>query len=44
MSKQTIRQFFNQFPDDDTCLQHLFNVRYGKSHALSAIKRATGPV
>jgi len=32
MSKQTVRDFFIQFPDDDTCLQHLFNVRYGKSH------------
>ncbi len=32
MSKQTIRQFFNQFPDDDVCLQHLFNVRYGDNH------------
>ena len=33
MSKQTVRDFFKQFPDDDTCLQHLFNVRYGKDHS-----------
>ncbi|MDB2437076.1 IS1595 family transposase [Hellea sp.] len=32
MTKQTVRDFFKQFPDDDTCLQHLFDVRYGDSH------------
>jgi DNA-directed RNA polymerase subunit RPC12/RpoP len=25
----TISQFFQRFPDDDTCLDHLMNVRYG---------------
>ena len=30
--KQTVRDFFKQFPDDDTCLQHLFDVRYGDNH------------
>ena len=25
----TIREFFLMFPDDDTCLAHLFEVRYG---------------
>jgi predicted RNA-binding Zn-ribbon protein involved in translation (DUF1610 family)/transposase-like protein len=25
----TISQFFKRFPDDDTCLDHLMNVRYG---------------
>lgn len=32
MTKQTVRDFFKQFPDDDTCLKHLFDVRYGDSH------------
>lgn len=26
-----IRQFFKQFPDDDACLDHLMETRYGKS-------------
>jgi transposase-like protein len=26
----TIREFFNQYPDDDTCLEHLMVTRYGK--------------
>ncbi|MCH8197015.1 MAG: IS1595 family transposase [Proteobacteria bacterium] len=25
-----IQEFFNRFPDDDTCLDHLMEVRYGK--------------
>lgn len=28
----TIRDFFKQFPDDDACLAHLFNVRFGQDH------------
>lgn len=40
MSKQTIRQFFTQFPDDDTCLQHLFNVRYGDNHECPKCSKA----
>jgi transposase len=27
---QTIRQFFKQFPDDETCLNHLFEIRFGQ--------------
>ena len=26
----TIRQFFKLFPDDETCLQHLFEIRFGQ--------------
>jgi hypothetical protein len=29
MKPATIRQFFAQFPDDETCLAHLFSVRFG---------------
>lgn len=31
----TIAQFFRQFPDDETCLQHLFDVRFGQGHECS---------
>ncbi len=26
----TIQEFFRRFPDDDACLDHLMEVRYGK--------------
>ena len=26
----TTREFFKQFPDDESCLAHLFNVRFGQ--------------
>jgi len=29
MKKQTVQQFFKQFPSDDACLEHLMKVRYG---------------
>lgn len=29
----TIRQFDEQFPDDDACLEHIFRVRWGNRHA-----------
>src|SRR3989304_4847436 len=29
----TITQFFEAFPDDDACLEHLFHVRYGDNPA-----------
>jgi hypothetical protein len=28
----TIQDFFRMFPDDDTCLAHLFNVRFGPDY------------
>lgn len=40
MSKPlTIREFFKQFPDDETCLQHLFDVRYGQGHTCPSCER-----
>lgn len=30
-----IQQFFEQFPDDDACLEHLFKVRYGDEPACT---------
>lgn len=28
----TMKQFFSQFPDDETCLAHIFNSRFGQGH------------
>lgn len=40
MSKPlTIREFFKQFPDDETCLQHLFDVRFGQGHSCPSCER-----
>ena len=30
--KFTVRDFFNRFPDDDVCLHHVMEVRYGTKH------------
>lgn len=30
MKQISVLEFFKQFPDDDTCLEHLMDVRYGK--------------
>ncbi len=35
----TIAEFFKQFPDDEACLSHLFNVRYGQGHTCSSCER-----
>lgn len=35
----TTTQFFRQFPDDETCLNHLFNVRFGKGFACPSCER-----
>ncbi len=35
----TISQFFRQFPDDETCLQHLFNVRFGQGYECPKCER-----
>lgn len=31
-SKLTVRQFFQRFPTDDACLEHVMTVRYGLRH------------
>jgi transposase len=31
----TIRQFLERFPDDDSCLDHLMETRYGKRHTCA---------
>lgn len=32
IEKLTVRQFFARFPDDDACLNHVMDVRYGTRH------------
>ncbi|MDG1449105.1 MAG: IS1595 family transposase [Ascidiaceihabitans sp.] len=32
MKQTNVRQFFQQFPNDAACLEHLFNVRFGQGH------------
>lgn len=40
MSKPTsVREFFKQFPDDDACLKHLFDVRFGQGHTCPKCER-----
>ncbi len=34
--KFTVRHFFNRFPDDDACLDHIMEVRYGKRHTCES--------
>lgn len=38
---QTIREFFKQFPDDEACLAHLFNVRFGQGFECPSCERAS---
>jgi transposase len=35
----TTTQFFRMFPDDETCLTHLFNVRFGQGFACPSCER-----
>lgn len=35
----TTTQFFRQFPDDETCLKHLFNVRFGQGYTCPSCDR-----
>ncbi len=37
----TTLAFFKQFPDDETCLQHLFDVRFGQGFECPSCKRAS---
>jgi len=37
----TTTQFFRLFPDDETCLTHLFNVRFGQGYECPSCGRAS---
>lgn len=36
LGKLTVREFFARFPDDDACLTHIMEVRYGQRHVCQA--------
>lgn len=38
---QTIAQFFKRFPDEETCLNHLFDVRFGQGFECPRCERAS---
>ena len=37
--KQTVQDFFAQFPDDEACVAHLFDVRFGQGHECPKCER-----
>lgn len=39
MKQTNVRQFFKQFPTDEACLEHLFNVRFGQGHTCPKCER-----
>lgn len=40
MKQTNVRQFFQQFSNDDACLEHLFNVRFGQGHVCPKCERS----
>lgn len=41
MKTQTIQQLFKQFPDNESCLNHIMQVRYGKESVCPKCERET---
>jgi transposase-like protein len=41
MKQMTIREFFQKFPDDETCLNHIFDVRFGQGHVCPKCEKAS---
>lgn len=39
MKQTTVREFFQRFPDDETCLAHLFDTRFGQDHVCTKCER-----
>ncbi|QLH40626.1 MAG: IS1595 family transposase [Defluviicoccus sp.] len=37
--KLTVRDFFERFPDDDACLDHIMEVRHGERHVCGACQQ-----
>jgi transposase len=35
----TIREFFTQFPTDESCVEHLFETRFGQGHVCAKCER-----
>ena len=38
--KQTVQDFFKRFPDDEACLVHLFENRFGQGHECPKCKKS----
>jgi len=38
--KQNVQEFFKRFPDDETCLVHLFEASYGQGHQCPKCKKS----
>ena len=36
----TVTQFFKTFPDDDACLRHIFDIRFGQGNECPKCKRS----
>jgi transposase len=36
LGRLTVKEFFERFPDDDACINHIFEVRYGARHVCAA--------
>jgi len=41
MKALTIRQFFKTFPDDDSCLEHVFQCRFGQDYDCPKCEKST---
>jgi transposase-like protein len=41
MKPLTVRDFFKQFPDDETCLNHIFESRFGQGYECPKCEKAT---
>lgn len=41
MKPVTVREFFKQFPDDESCLQHIFECRFGQGYECPKCEKAT---
>jgi transposase-like protein len=41
MKQMTIREFFQQFPDDETCLNHIFETRFGQGYECPKCEKAS---
>lgn len=41
--KLSVREFFQRFPTDDACLEHLMEVRYGLRHACAHCNKGKAP-
>lgn len=39
LGKLTVREFFDRFPTDDSCLSHIMEVRYGLRHVCGACEK-----